>query len=328
MAMETRTTTLDGRTSSFIVITADRPADLPRCLESVARQTVLPAEVVIVDAGADSRAESAARAILEPVGIRLVYIRAEAGTSRQRNVGILHARGDLLFFLDDDVVIERDYHAALLEAYRRLAGRRVGGVQGTITNARRPKPWTALFCRLFLLRYPIERGKARMLPSGHCTWYRVPPGLVEVETMSSGCCSYRREALAEDRFDEALGGYGLKEDIDLSYRVSRRWPLYHTPDARLRHHPSPAGRPRAREFSRKRIAHTIYVWRKNLPHTPVYALALAWSLVGHVVMAAAQAARRRTGQPLIGTAEGFLAAFRPPRPADTVGAGEGSVASR
>lgn len=310
----------DGRFSSFIIITRDRLEDLMRCLQSVAQQTVLPAEVVIVDAGSDPRVHPAARDLLVALGIRVVYLRSEPGTSRQRNVGIQHASGDLLFFLDDDVVPERDYHAALLDAYRRLDGRPVGGVQGTITNVRQLKLWTELFCRLFLLRYPIRRGKARMLPSGHCTWYQVPPDLVEVETMSSGCCSYRREALREFQFDEALGGYGLKEDIDLSYRISRRWPLFHTQHARLRHNFSSAGRPTLREFSRKRIAHTVYVWRKNLPHSAPHALALGWSLVGHVLLAIAQSVRMRTWDPLLGTAEGFLAALHQPPPADAISA--------
>ncbi len=39
---------------SIIIVTKDRPADLQNCASSIVNQTVLPHEVIIVDASSDS----------------------------------------------------------------------------------------------------------------------------------------------------------------------------------------------------------------------------------------------------------------------------------
>lgn len=37
-------------TSSFIICTKDRPLDLQSCVKSIAQQTILPQELIVVDA--------------------------------------------------------------------------------------------------------------------------------------------------------------------------------------------------------------------------------------------------------------------------------------
>ena len=75
-----------------------------RALQSIADQTILPREVVIVDDGSDDdtceRAERMATA-LSPVELR-IFRQANAGPGAARNRAIAESRGSLLAFLDAD----------------------------------------------------------------------------------------------------------------------------------------------------------------------------------------------------------------------------------
>ncbi len=87
-------------TVSVVVPTRDRNADLERCLEAISRLDPPPMEVVVVDSapcgkGAQEIAlQWHARYILEKV----------PGASRARNRGAREARGDVVFYTDDDAV--------------------------------------------------------------------------------------------------------------------------------------------------------------------------------------------------------------------------------
>ncbi|MGH3104659.1 MAG: glycosyltransferase family 2 protein [Gaiellaceae bacterium] len=87
---------------SVVVCTRDRPDELARCLESLARLRTSPLEVIVVDnCPSDERTrevcqESSVRHVLEPI----------PGQSRARNRGIIEARGELVAFTDDDCVVD------------------------------------------------------------------------------------------------------------------------------------------------------------------------------------------------------------------------------
>ena len=105
-------------TSSVIVCTRNRPDDLAACLASLAAQTRPPDELVVVDASDDERN---ARCIETWAAARALpaarVVRTAPGLTRQRNIGVAHARGDVLTFLDDDVVLEPGYLAAIAAVY-------------------------------------------------------------------------------------------------------------------------------------------------------------------------------------------------------------------
>jgi glycosyltransferase involved in cell wall biosynthesis len=103
---------------SVAVITYNWPAALELVLRALARQTVLPLEVIVTDDG--SRPET--RALLERIAVdypvRLVHLWQEddgARMSRARNRAIAAAVGDYVILLDGDMVADRrlvaDHHA-------------------------------------------------------------------------------------------------------------------------------------------------------------------------------------------------------------------------
>src|ERR1035441_6623560 len=90
---------------SLIVATKDRPDDLRRLLESLRRQTVRPAEIVVVDA---SR-EPVEPVIAEFPELTARYLRHwPPSAAAQRNAGIaaFDPASTLLGFEDDDTTFE------------------------------------------------------------------------------------------------------------------------------------------------------------------------------------------------------------------------------
>lgn len=102
---------------SVIIPTYNRKESLLRTLDSLARQTY-PAdrfEVIVVDDGGSDGTEEVAQQSF-PYDLR--YIRQEnQGDAAARNYGALAARGDVLQFLDDDIVMRPDFLTTVAEQH-------------------------------------------------------------------------------------------------------------------------------------------------------------------------------------------------------------------
>jgi GT2 family glycosyltransferase len=105
--------------------------------------------------------------------------------------------------------------------------------------------------------------------------------------------SFRREVFAYERFDEALSGYAYKEDIDFSYRVSRRYTLVQTPKAKCDHLRSGVARMPSHHLQRMNVANQFYLHRKLMPQTAANRAALWWALLGLFVLNAGKALQTR-----------------------------------
>ena len=91
-------------TSSLIIITLNRAPLLQRTLEGLARQLRQIDEIIVIDNGPTRDTEqvvsqSSARYVPEP----------RRGYGHARNRGLTDARGDVIYFLDDDCVPEPDW---------------------------------------------------------------------------------------------------------------------------------------------------------------------------------------------------------------------------
>lgn len=116
---------MDGQanapTLSVIVPTRDRATSLRRLLGSLDRLTPppVPYEVVVADNGSS---DETPRLLAEwsQAGERRSFVRVEEpGKSRAVNAAIAASRGDLLAFLDDDVVAEPDWLAEVWSYFTR-----------------------------------------------------------------------------------------------------------------------------------------------------------------------------------------------------------------
>jgi O-antigen biosynthesis protein len=105
---------------SVVVPTCRRPETVVRCVDSILATGHPDLEVIVVDnAPDDGRTEAAlARRFPSPDGVRYLA-EPVPGASRARNRGVAAAAGEFIAFVDDDVVVDRFWLAALIDALQR-----------------------------------------------------------------------------------------------------------------------------------------------------------------------------------------------------------------
>ena len=165
---------------SVIVPTLHRNEEISLFVDTLCAQTHKPDELIVVDAGEPSDLQEKLTQQLKESGISLIYERSIPGTSIQRNVAISKANGDILFFFDDDILLEPDYIEQTLPCFTLPYDPPVGGVLGTFTSPYR-LPWTKkLFFRFFRISHTIDGNEAKIMSSSDIRWLIKPKNVVPV----------------------------------------------------------------------------------------------------------------------------------------------------
>jgi GT2 family glycosyltransferase len=215
-------------------------------------------------------------------GCRVELIATAPGLPRQRNIGARAATGSLVVYLDDDVVLERRYLAAIARTFEDDRTQQIGGVGGAQILEPRDRFLRRVACRLFLLK---THGRGVVKRSGYPDHVFSPRSTTEVEVLSGCNMAYRREVLDALSFDERLSGYALGEDVQFSYRVSRRWKLVVIPDARLDHRHAGGGRPVSNDYQAMAVFNRYLFFREHVARGALDWLAYAWSSIGAMLLA-------------------------------------------
>jgi len=214
---------------SVIVPTYRRPDALRATLEAlvaVEHPTELM-EVVVVDDGAEAATEAVVERSARD-GFRIRYASQEQrGAASARNLGAQLATGNVLVFLDDDMLVEPDHIAQHLATRARYGDCLVNG-HWEFT----PETIAALEETPFgRFRMAVERwykdGIAKTPLDGSC---------VEPAEMTACNLSVRRELFLElGGFDEEIPFAGA-EDVEFSYRAAQAGCRFvYNPEIRLLH---------------------------------------------------------------------------------------------
>ena len=288
---------------SVVIPTMRRESILESTLAGLQRCEPSPDEVIVIDADEAGSSRKVVKAFEQAVGPAVRYLQAQPSLTLQRNIGIDHASGDVVVFLDDDVSIEPDLFARLTEVYR---DPQLVGATGRIVepgSERRLGP-TSAFRRLL----PGGGREGTFTRFGYPRYLRDPTTARDVEFMQGCFMSARREVAARVRFDERLGGYALAEDEDFSYRLSRLGRIKYAPEIVVRHRKLGFGSADERVFGRLVVANRAYLFRKNFRQTLLarfqFGLLVAL-LVGHRLV-------NREWRGAQGVLEGGLQALRRP----------------
>ena len=117
---------------TVVIPTYDRPERLLPCVESVLRQSYPHLEVVVVDNAPHRPPTAVAERFADDPRVRFLT-QPVPGTSAARNRGLEAARGEMVAFLDDDVVADRGWLEAVVRSF--LADTQVRVVTGLILPA-------------------------------------------------------------------------------------------------------------------------------------------------------------------------------------------------
>jgi GT2 family glycosyltransferase len=213
--------------------TLNRAKQLSKTLESISRNTIIPDKVLIVDQSDNDETWKATKEFMDKLNIEFLKVDYK-GLTKARNE-ILERSGDfdVITFLDDDVVLHKDYLEKIIGAFendRELAGcqgfiENQGGLRGFLFKVVNATPITLrpVVTRCFVNTYP----HFPPLHPVHSEWL-------------SGCnMSYRVGYIKNERFDENFILYGLGEDLEFSYRLFKKgMKLLTIPSAKLKHIPS------------------------------------------------------------------------------------------
>jgi len=300
---------------SVVIPTKDREEDLIECVRTIVYQSLKPLEIIVIDGGSSDTLESNLRDLLSGTNIQLVYTRQRGsftgreGTTTAKSEGIKLSRGDIILFLDDDVILGHDYINCLIEVYtnqRDVVGVCGCGCIADTTQRRRGivESLKAAFSYVFLLD---SRDGGKVLCSGFNTSHSGLQEEAEVDWLRGCNMSYRREVFAEFDFDVS----SFCEDLDLSYRVSRRHKLVATPKARLYHKFSPASRISPRIFYSLQTVGRFQFFCRNVRTSIRHMICFTWASIGwtlgHVVLCITGKADREA---ILGILEGNLRIFR------------------
>ena len=230
---------------SAIIATVGRPELLRLSLEALAKQTVRVTEVVVVHCGSDSETLEVTKDTRWPeAGFEVRYYHhPERNCARQRNFAIEQAKHNYLLLIDDDVEVDPYWVEELFKPI--WTDQAVGATMGRLTN--QPMASPTFFWRLYrrLLHGHVEGFKpgkliGAALQNGFPTTAEQP---IPCEWIGGGASALRRDAF------ESVGGFASfftgsspGEDLDLGYRLSRKWKVFYVPAAKCVHHQAPKGR--------------------------------------------------------------------------------------
>lgn len=184
------------------------------CINSLTEQSYRDMEILLVMDRNDRLHEALKNSL--PPSVQIV-INEKPGLSEARNTGIRHAKGDLLVFIDDDAVADKEYLSNLLRNYQDDS---VIGAGGKILPKEKPN-------------YPEE-----LYWIGGFTYKGYPEERCSVRNVHGCNMSFRKEVF--DRaglFDTKMGRVGRKlvtaEETEFSVRA-----LDAFPDGRIVYDPS------------------------------------------------------------------------------------------
>jgi glycosyltransferase involved in cell wall biosynthesis len=251
-----------------IVPTLNRRDPLRRMLESLARQSVQPLEMIVVDASSSNETKELCASQIPGLLTKIVYQQATVtGAATQRNQAAGRASQEFWLFLDDDVILEEGCLKYLWEVL--TSDQELGGVNAMITNQRYFPP--GLVSRTV---FHLLNGNKQDSYAGKCIGPALNllpedredlPSCVQVEWLNTGCTLYRREALPQPLFSAHFKGYSLMEDVALSLTVGRKWKLANARSARIFHDSQPgAHKVGAASIARMELVNRHYVMTRVL----------------------------------------------------------------
>jgi glycosyltransferase involved in cell wall biosynthesis len=270
-------------------------------LSSVNNQTWYPDEILIIDGSTNDETQK----ILEINKFRnLSYFLVDSdnrGLTKQRNYGISKVSDsiDIVCFLDDDTILEKEYFENLIGTYSIFP--EALGVGGYITNESvwqkvtedyEPNVneyffdgWKKKDGSRFVIRKKL--GLDSNLPpcfmpefsNGRSVGFLPPSNKTyEVQQFMGGVASYKKSILENIKFSDYFEGYGLYEDADFTLRLSNIGKLYLNTAARLAHYHDGSGRPNKFSYGKMVIRNGWYVWRVKYPN-PSLKARFKWNLI-------------------------------------------------
>lgn len=206
---------------SIVIPTKDREKSLFRCIKYIENQTIFPIEVLVIDDGElKENIKAKIQNLLTKKNINFKYIKKDTpGLAESKNLGVEKASGSIILFLDDDVVLEKDYIENLVKVWEKNRGdKKLAGISGMPTNAKKRLLLEKIFNRIFLL-HSLEPWS--ILPWGFQTWDYDLKREEKVDWTPCGFTSFRKKIFDRYQFKPLQPGRTALEDIEFCWQLKK-----------------------------------------------------------------------------------------------------------
>jgi glycosyltransferase involved in cell wall biosynthesis len=286
---------------TLIICTYMRPKALLDLLQSVAQQTLYPSQILIIDGSLNDETQTV---LAQNPFLNLEYFKVseeDRGLTRQRNFGIskVASGSQVVCFLDDDTILEPLYFEEIVKTYKLYP--EALGVGGYINNEvvwekapdnyhptlkefyydgwKKKEGSRFVLRKKFGLDADVKPGFAPEFSNGRSVGFLPPSGKIyEVEQLMGGVSSFKKSVFDTFSFSTYFEGYGLYEDADFTFRVSKTGKLYVNTKAQLGHFHDESGRPNKYRYGIMVVRNGWYVWRVKTPN-PSGKAKLKWNAI-------------------------------------------------
>lgn len=229
---------------SILLPTYNRATLLPGCVESVLSQTYNNWELIIADDGSSDETPEEAQK-LQGLDPRIIYHRNDSnvGLPQNRNISLSLASGDLIWFIEDDMILRNDCLERLVETWNDIkkSDENLGALCPALVSEEHDQG-----TRRGILDFARSL-KGSDLAKSPCTvdrrtgliYRNFSPefaDVVEIEDCHS-CSVYQKEVFDQITYDSKayIGNY-IGEESDFHFRLRKKsYRIYFQPRAILYH---------------------------------------------------------------------------------------------
>lgn len=248
----------------IVIATRNRPDALKLSIPLLLSQERKPRQLIVVDSSNDpTPVERVVTEAASPSGIPFEFIHSEPGLPKQRNIGLVKVKSEVVFYPDDDSLLLPGALEAIMRVYELDTIGAVGGVctaessvppPGILKTAKstyKMTPYERFKQKFGARRYAFEErwfpnpfithGRSRWTVRERPEWLETE-NCVLVEWMTGFRMSFRTEIIRRHGFNESFLGYALFEDVDASFAVMQDHLLIGARNGRIFHYKATGGR--------------------------------------------------------------------------------------
>lgn len=166
---------------------------LERCLDALIESSYSSFEIIVVD---DCSTDDTV-AIARQKRVTILQLSGRSGVSVARNFGAQHARGDILFFIDSDILVKRETVKLIADCFQQHTD--IAAIFGSYDDKPQEENFISQYRNLF-------------------HHFNHQNSDTEASTFWTGCGAIRKSV-----FDE-MGGFrdSFMEDVELGYRIRKK----------------------------------------------------------------------------------------------------------
>jgi GT2 family glycosyltransferase len=257
-----------------------------------------PNEILIIDGSTNNETESVLKKIFFKNLHYYKVSKEHRGLTKQRNYGIARVdkTSDIIAFLDDDTVLEKDYFYELIKTFEENSF--ITGVGGIAINENKWKSFESnkkynkktyfhfdefvfkeglrnVVRNCLGLQSNLAPGKMPFFSHGRTCGFPITGKFYDVDLLIGMSMAFRKNVINHIRFSSYFEGYGLYEDADFSIRALQFGKNVINTKVQLSHYHSPSGRPNQYQYGKMVVRNGWYVWRVKNPK-PAFIDKLKW----------------------------------------------------